>query len=127
MRGQSILMSDPFRFRQFKVYQDAKRAYLQSVGITRKFPKEYYDLIDQLRRAALSVCLNIAEGSAKQSDRDFRRFILVALGSTNEVVACLDIVIDLLPLMNEEVVHLLRQYEQIGKQLGGLAKKLQVS
>ena len=57
-----------FRFLNFKVYKDAKSFYHEIVIITSKFPRNYWELGDQMRRSALSVILNIAEGSAKKSD-----------------------------------------------------------
>lgn len=83
-----------FRFLEFPVYKDGKDLYKRIILITRKFPREHWELADQLRRAVLSVCLNIAEGSAKYSDKDFKRFIENALGSINESLACLDIALD---------------------------------
>ncbi len=54
---------------------------------------------DQLERASLSVCLNLAEGSAKDSPKDRRRFYVIALGSLREVQTIIEI--EGLPLMKE--------------------------
>ena len=118
-------MKDQFRFRNFQVYQDAKKAYQSIINLTKSFSRDYFELSDQLRRAALSVCLNIAEGSAKQSDKDFRRYILNALGSTNEIIAGLDIAETINITNQNSIVDLIEKYSNIGKQLGGLCKKLQ--
>ena len=113
-----------FRFLDFKVYKDGKVLYKKVVETTKKFPREYWELADQLRRAALSVCLNIAEGSAKFSDRDFKRYVENSLGSINESLACLDIALDnnLITSSSFEECRLIA--ESIAKQLGGLSKKL---
>ncbi len=116
-----------FRFLDFEVYGEAKTFYKGIIILTRKFPREYWELADQMRRSALSVCLNIAEGSAKRSDKDFNRFIENALGSINETVAGLDITKDALLLTEEIFVRYLVQAEKITKQLGGFSKKLRSS
>jgi four helix bundle protein len=55
-------------------------------GLTRAFPKtEMYGLTNQLRRAAVSVPSNIAEGAARRSTKEFIQFLHVALGSVSEV------------------------------------------
>lgn len=65
----------------FKADQLAKEVYL----VTKNFPQnEMYGIISQLRRAALSVILNIIEGFARQGEKEFRRFLLIAYGSLKE-------------------------------------------
>ena len=82
-----------FRFRQFKVYQDAIIFRMQIKLLTKKyFPQEErYLLTDQIIRAANSIVLNIAEGSDRGTDKDFALFLNRSHTSLNEVVACLDI------------------------------------
>lgn len=113
-----------FRFLDFPVYKDSKLFYKKVLNLTNKFNREHWELGDQLRRAALSVCLNIAEGSAKYSDKDFKRFIETALGSINECVACLDIAQENKLITIQQFTILLEEAENITKQLGGLSKKL---
>lgn len=116
-----------FRFLDFQVYKDSKTLFKRVVKLTKKFPREYWELGDQLRRASLSVCLNIAEGSAKFSDKDFKRYIENALGSINESVACFDIALDNLLITGAEFDVIRTEAENITKQLGGLSKKLRSS
>ena len=72
---------------------DAYRASTEFLGLISKLvtriPKGHSDLVDQLRRAALSVPLNLAEGSGK-FNRDARRFYAIARGSALECAAILD-------------------------------------
>jgi len=118
---------ETFRFLNFKVYQDSKKFYNRIIELTEKVPEKLEYLVLQLRRSALSVILNIAEGSAKKSDRDFNRFIENSLGSINESLACLEIILEH-GLITKETFHdLFLQGESIAKQLGGLSKKLKSS
>ena len=113
-----------FRFKNFKVYQDAVEAYKLVISITKNFPRDFEHLKDQIRRAALSVILNIAEGSAKLSDKDFNRYILNSLGSANEVAAAFDVAMQINLINREITAQIVSKYEAIANQLGGLSKKL---
>jgi four helix bundle protein len=90
-----------------------------------KFPYKFqYDLTSQIKRAAISILLNLAEGCGRNSDKDFNRFIMISIGSVYEVVACLDIALDN-KLISQEVYQ--KFYYKAGgikNQLGGLSKKL---
>jgi four helix bundle protein len=60
--------------------------------LTASFPREErFTLVPQLRRAAVSVMSNVAEGAARRSDREFARFLDIALGSASELDAQLDL------------------------------------
>lgn len=113
-----------FRFRNFRVYQEAKKIHKEIVIIVNKFPREYYYLADQLRRSSLSIVLNIAEGSSKQSDKDFNRFITISLGSIDEAVATLEICLELQLISQETFTEFERRLEALSKQLGSFSKSL---
>jgi len=114
------------RFTKFKVYQDSKVLHSKVVIITRKFPKDFYYLKDQLRRCTLSIVLNIAEGSAKTSDKDFNRYIENSLGSANEAASALDVSLSEELISKREFDDLIDRAEQVINQLGGFSKKLKV-
>lgn len=114
-----------FRFRKFDVYYKAKKLITDVYRITRTFPKEEkYGLAAQIRNAAISIALNIAEGSDRGSDREFNRFINMAIGSVNEVVAALDISLDISYVINKDYELLVRHAEQLVKQLSSFGKAL---
>jgi four helix bundle protein len=79
-----------FRFEDLKVWHKAVDLSNEIDLLSRKFPKtELFSLCSQIKRAADSVVLNIAEGSTGQSIPEFKRFLDIALRSAVEVVACL--------------------------------------
>ena len=113
-----------FRFFDFPVYKDAKQFYNFSVQITKSFSHFYWELGDQWRRAALSIVLNIAEGSAKYSDKDFHRYIENSLGSVSECAACADIADGQGLVTQKQREEIMGMLDSVAKQLGGLSKKL---
>ncbi|MFH1830179.1 MAG: four helix bundle protein [Pseudomonadota bacterium] len=117
-----------FRFREFHVYNNARKFISEIYKVTGQFPsEEKFGLITQLRRAAISIALNIAEGSDRGSDKEFKRFVNIAIGSVNEVVAALDVALDNSFINEEESMRLTVIAEQIVKQLSSLSKKLKDS
>ena len=79
-----------FKFERLEVWQKAVDFSVLVHELTRTFPKEeLYILTSQIKRAADSIALNIAEGSTGQSNAEFKQFISYALRSAIEVVSCL--------------------------------------
>ncbi|HEX7905340.1 MAG TPA: four helix bundle protein [Chitinophagaceae bacterium] len=79
-----------FKFEQLRVWQASLQFGEEINAIADKFPKkELFNLSSQIRRAADSIGLNIAEGSTGQSDAEQKRFLIFANRSALEVVACL--------------------------------------
>jgi four helix bundle protein len=114
-----------FRFQNFKVYKDSKEFIKSIYTTTKKFPKkEQFGLTAQLRNAAISIALNIAEGSDSGSDKEFNRFIQMSIGSINEVVAALDIALDNGYLDEKTYDSFLSHAESIVKQLSNFSKRL---
>ncbi|HVZ66928.1 MAG TPA: four helix bundle protein [Patescibacteria group bacterium] len=114
-----------FRFRQFPIYLELRAFVLEIYKLSETFPKEeQYALSSQLKRAATSSVLNIAEGSMKKSDAEFNRFILISAGSISEVVAIMDLCLDLKYISTSQHAQFMLKCENIIKQLYGFSRKL---
>ena len=73
-------------FKNLKAWQKAHRLVLETYAKTANFPREeQFGLTAQVRRAAVSIAANIAEGSSRRGDREFAQFLRVASGSASEV------------------------------------------
>ncbi|MDD5071621.1 MAG: four helix bundle protein [Patescibacteria group bacterium] len=106
----------------FPVYKASVVYYKNILKIIEKVND--YSLKDQTKRAALSVALNIAEGSAVKSDKEFARYLEKSLGSLNETVACLQIMAEINLISGKIYNIMLEQSENIARQLGGFKKRL---
>jgi four helix bundle protein len=116
---------EKFRFLKWKAYQDAKELFILILNIVKKIPKEYrFELGSQLIRASLSILLNIAEGSGKNSDRELNRFIDISLGSLNETLAAVDALKDTKLITESDFNKIFKLIDEISNQLGGFKKKL---
>src|SRR6185503_17947498 len=93
--------------------------------VTEKFPKrEWYGLGSQTRRAAFSVPLNLAEGSAKRGVAEFRRYVDIAIGSLDELRIALRVSKDLGMLSAHDWVRIETLAETTSKTVWRLAKAL---
>jgi four helix bundle protein len=114
-----------FRFRSFPVYIRAKEFRVYVKKLLKDFPSdERYCLVDQINRAATSICLNIAEGSNRASDRDKAHFLNQALTSLEEVISAFDLSLDDHFITQKSMDNLLTIGEDLGKQLIGFSKSL---
>jgi four helix bundle protein len=112
-------------FKDLRVWQEAMKFAIDVYRSTAEFPKhELYGLSQQLRRAAVSVPSNIAEGKGHRSDREFGRFLQHARGSLLEVQTQLMIARELKYLTPEEAKYLLASSDTIGRSLNGLINSL---
>jgi four helix bundle protein len=107
-----------FRFEELKVWQMALDLSNEIDLLSKKFPvEERFSLSSQIKRAADSVVLNIAEGSTGQTKPEFKRFLDIALRSAVEVVACLFIAIKRNYISKEEFDKNYTAYEVICKMI----------
>jgi four helix bundle protein len=93
--------------------------------VTKSFPKEeMYGLSSQLRRAAISIPSNIAEGFARHYGKEYRQFLYLSLGSCAEVTTQIIIASRLQFLDSSKSGKLLNEIDEISKMTMGLIKKL---
>jgi four helix bundle protein len=114
-----------FRFRQWPVYKAAKSFREKIRKLAKRLPEnEKYLLRDQISRASDSICLNIAEGSNKLSDIEFSRYLNNSETSLEEVVCCLDLILEDGHISKDEFEGYLKEAEELGAQLIAFGKKV---
>jgi four helix bundle protein len=107
------------------VWQKSHELVLTIYKITKDFPRdEQFGLTSQLRRAAVSVPSNIVEGKARGSNNEYRRFLLIARGSLEEVKYQLLLAKDLKYIDENTYSGIIFLTDEIGKMLNGLIKKV---
>ena len=115
----------PSSFKDLRVWQEGMKFAVAIYRVTNNFPKhELYGLSQQLRRAAVSIPSNIAEGKGHRSDREFRNFLLHARGSLLEAQTQLMIAQQLQYLSQEDGEQLLASSDAIGRALNGLINSM---
>jgi len=115
----------PFRFESLDIWHMAKDYARKVYDATAKFPRhEDYGLRSQMNRAANSIGLNIAEGSAKSTNRAFDYHLEIAIGSTFEVVAASFLAVDSAYITNEEPRHLYDEGQKLAKSINAFRSTL---
>jgi len=108
-------------FQDLRVWQEAIKLAVAIYGVTEKFPKhELYGLTSQIRRAAVSVASNIAEGKGHRSNREFCNFLFHARGSLLELQTQLIIARELKYLPITDAEALLAQAAGVARALNAL-------
>jgi four helix bundle protein len=111
-------------FHDLRIWQEAMDLTAEIYRVTGGFPKhETYGLVSQMRRAAVSVPSNIAEGKGHRSDSEFVRFLLHARGSLLELQTQLLIARRLQYLSEEKANELCRSGDGIGRGLNALINR----
>jgi four helix bundle protein len=103
-------------FRNLTVWQKSKDLAVYICKLTNKgFFNKDFGLRDQMRRAAVSIPSNIAEGDERDTNRDSVRFLYIAKGSLAELLTQLEICKEIGYVSNEEYSDISEEYNQIGK------------
>lgn len=97
-------------------------------SVTQSFPKEeQYGLISQMRRCAVSIPSNIAEGSQRSSDKEFANFILISRGSLAELETQLILAHDFGYIDGKEFELVLRDIDELSRMLHSFYSKLKAN
>ena len=112
-------------FRQLKVWEKSHQLALAVYKATKEFPKEeLYGLTSQIRRSSMSIPTNIAEGCGGNTDKEFARFLQIAMGSASETEYQLILARDLNFLPNDSYEQLHNEVEEVKRMLASLLKTI---
>lgn len=114
-------------YEKLDVYKRSFDIALKIHEFSKTLPKiEQYSLADQMRRGGMSICANIAEGHGKShfSNAEFRRFLVMACGSCEEMKVWLSFCEGLGYIDKNDFTVWRDEYDQIGKMLNGLIRKI---
>ena len=110
--------------KDMEVYKKAYELALSIYEYAKTMPeKEKYELSSQLRRAATSIPINIAEGyGKKESQQEFKRYLMIAKGSSAEMQVLIDLCKDLGYMEEKHHKVYWERYEEVSKMLAGMIK-----
>ena len=111
-------------FKRLAVWKRSLKLATNIYRLTSDFPKqENYGLTSQIRRSAVSISSNIAEGAGRNSDQDFARFLSISYGSACELETQILISKDLGYLHDEMLIGILKELDEIQKMIFVLESK----
>lgn len=114
-------------FKELKVWQKSRILVTEVYNLTRKFPKdEKFGLIGQMERAVVPISSNIAEGSGRESNRDFRRFLNYSISSAFELETQIILSFDLHFISETDYLQISKKIEEVQKMIFGFRKSLSV-
>jgi four helix bundle protein len=110
-------------YKNLEVWKKSRALTAEVYRVTERFPRsEMFGITSQMRRAALSIGLNVAEGNGRWTTRDQGSFIVTARASAQELEAVLCVSEDLRLITPETSDHLREKTNEIGRMLNGLLK-----
>ncbi len=121
MRGGNAGVMKIKSYKDLSVWQKAMHLVEKCYRLTEAFPRsEEFGLKSQMRRAAVSIPSNIAEGNARRSSNDYCRFLSIALASTAELETQIELARRLNLLQQHEALQLNEQCQEVRRMLNGL-------
>ena len=116
------------RFQDLEVWQEAKKLAVSIYNLTSSKTFDHdWGLRDQMRRAAVSIMANIAEGFGRNSRKEFSRYLIIALGSNSELQSHLHLAFEVQYCTTEQFNHQIQLAECVAKQLAGFIKYLKLN
>ena len=115
-----------FRLDDIRIYQASLELVKEVYILVNQKPlNRDFSLVDQIKRAAVSIVANIAEGYGRNTKKDFGQFLSIGLGSANEVIALLDVISKVYPVIKTK--DLKEKYILLTKQIYTFRHKLTTS
>ena len=112
-----------YSFENLEVWQESRQLAKDVYTISLNFPdNEKFGLTSQVRRASISVCCNISEGTSRWSNKEKIRFIEIAFGSLMEVLNCTIISLDLDYIKEADLLVLREKIDSVANKLNALRK-----
>jgi four helix bundle protein len=117
----------PFRFESLQIWYQAREFSNRIYKVVMRFPdSERYRLTSQMTRAAYSVALNIAEGSGRDTNQDFNRFLGIAMGSVFEVASTSFLALDCGYVDQDSHDALYEEAQTLAKSINSFRRTLEV-
>ena len=115
-------------FRKLQVWEKSHELTLKVYQVTKKFPKEeLFGLTSQIRRSTSSIPTNISEGCVKSSQKEFSRYLYIALGSASETEYLILLCFELNYLSEKEYQELMIEIQKIKKMIITFILKIKTS
>jgi four helix bundle protein len=112
-------------FKELKIWQKSRNLTKEIYLVTKKFPEdERFGLTTQMRRCAISIPSNIAEGSGRGSNREFRRFLNISISSAFELETQLILAFDLAFIKEKDYDRISMDIEEVQKMIYGFRKSI---
>ncbi len=110
---------------KLEVWKRSIKLVISIYKLTAQYPQEEkYGLVNQMRRAVISIPTNIAEGAARKTTKEYIQFLYVSRGSLSEIDTQLEISLQLGYINSENYTRIIEEVNEIGRMLSGLIKVL---